>query len=107
MIAITQHVYMPCAGHHTGCDSLTVPVYFADLLERMLGFQVSLQQLITWFPKPHNQSLEVHPELQTMLRNRGIPNWPPNADKLPQCLSYKLSQRALKKRKRSETGDRP
>lgn len=109
----TIHVLLlHCLNQHPAMITLfsqtLYPVHglcHADLLSRMLRANVTVEQLLNWFPNPHNQGLVVHPDLQMLLSAKGIHQWPPHAYKLPHCSSYKLSSRAVKRCKRSEAGE--
>lgn len=59
----------------------------------MLGEPVGFQQVVEWIYVPDNQALHISSILLQKLRNKGIHQWPPHADKLPQCGTYRLQSR--------------
>ena len=65
----------------------------------MLGEPVDFQQVVDWLYVPDNQSLRISDGLLQRLRSKGINQWPPHAEKLPQCATYRLQTR-----KRSHSG---
>lgn len=66
----------------------------------MLEEQVTFEQVLKWFPTSGNH-VRIHADLEQKLRAKGIQQWPPHADLLPRCATYKPITR-----KRSHSGER-